>query len=75
MKNLLPFFSCLSLWGCLLPGAFCQDENLRYDDWVYLDNLRTVQLFVEGEPASYPIVEVGSNVLELAFDDVEGDYK
>jgi len=61
----------------LLPFlTFGQDENLRYEDYTYLDNIKSVKFHVEGLLLSMPIVNLRSNTaLELSFDDLSPDYR
>lgn len=51
-------------------------EQIRYEDWVYTDNIRTDQLHGLGDPLSSPFFELnmGSGV-EMSFDDMDADYK
>lgn len=57
-------------------SATAQDENLRYYDYIYLDNIKSVKFHVRGLFTSMPIISLGSfSQLELTFDDLEGDQK
>ena len=87
------FFQHLSKLKCILlilvfPAIiFSQDENLRYENYIYKDNLRTVKFTSNGNynlqtragiigvKATYPIVRLGSDQLFLSFDDIDGDVK
>jgi type 9 secretion system plug protein len=71
MKKQLAFL----IW--IIPAlCFCQDEGLRYEDYTYLDNIKSVKFHVEGLLLSMPIVNLRSNAaLELSFDDLSPDYK
>lgn len=62
---ILPFFS------------FAQDEDLRYYDYIYKDNIITVQLRLGRSALSYPIVSLNApnNTLVLSFDDLDADVK
>lgn len=53
------------------------DANfLRYDDHVYVKNIRTVQLQKEDWEFSAPVIKLGSNEkLKLSFDDLDSDSK
>ncbi len=47
-----------------------------YEDYVYSDNIRTVQMHVKGWEMSYPVIELGSGErLHFSFDDLDGDIK
>lgn len=53
-----------------------QDEGLRYENYVYLDYIRTVRFHLADLYLSQPIYEMNSSgVLLLSFDDLEGDVK
>lgn len=43
---------------------------LRDMDYVYIDEVKTVQFHIVGQPLSAPIMQLGSTVLELSFDDL-----
>lgn len=55
-----------------LKAQDAADENLIYDDHVYADYIRSVNLHIPGVLVSFPIVTLGSGALTLSFDDVEG---
>ncbi len=61
----------------MLPSfAFSQDEDLVYYDYIYDENLKTVQFHVNGFGTSMPIIELnGSSPLLLNFDDMGGDVR
>ncbi|MBI5916436.1 MAG: DUF5103 domain-containing protein [Bacteroidetes bacterium] len=67
----------LVLLAMMLPVVgFSQDEDLRYYDFVYMDNLKSVKFHAEGLLLSLPIIELGGNVgVVLSFDDLSRDYK
>lgn len=53
-----------------------QDEELRYEDWVYKDHIKSVRFHVDGLVLTQPIIDLGSDVaLQLSFDDLEGGVK
>jgi Domain of unknown function (DUF5103) len=74
-KRIYYFIFC-----CLLTSAlFAQQENLRYENYIYADDIRTVQLHLQGAPLSLPIVELkaSTNKFVLEFDlmsDEQKDY-
>lgn len=75
-----------TLFLCLFQfSAFgqAQDENLdyskenflRYEDYTYKDNIKTVQLYVKDAPLSYPVLFLNdSKQLELHFDDLTQEF-
>lgn len=76
IKTLLFLF--LSLFTI---GLMAQNEDLLYKDHVYLDNIKTTQLYRGENPLSFPIVSLNPinseapNYLRLEFDDLDGDVK
>lgn len=74
---MLRHFTLMTLL-CLVPFFLAaQDEaNLRYDNHVYLDNIRSVKFHVEGDPLSLPMLPLNGNArFELSFDDLGEDVK
>jgi hypothetical protein len=61
---------CLFLTGKILP----QYDPVNYD-YVYLDNIRSVQLKIPNLQTSYPIVELGNQRLHLSFDEIGTDTR
>jgi hypothetical protein len=54
----------------LPPGVIAQAE-LEYADRIYSENIRTVQLYPEGDPMGYPIIRLNTDeTLVLEFDDL-----
>jgi hypothetical protein len=81
VRFFLPFFLALMVLLDIRLG-WAQEEDyynsteLRYDDFVYVANLKTVRLYKEGNEFSYPIVNLGKGEhLVLDFDDLDADYK
>ena len=67
------FFLLLFLVGFTV-GA--QDNELRTDNFIYRNNIRTVRFHVNGLPVSQPIIELNSRSrLLLTFDDTDADDK
>ncbi|MFT4973994.1 MAG: hypothetical protein ACI9JY_003208 [Saprospiraceae bacterium] len=57
-------------------SIFAQDENIRYQDWIYNPNIKSVKLHINGYPISYPILYLGSpGQLRLSFDELRADAK
>jgi len=49
---------------------YFSNQFLRYEDFVYNENIKTVQLYKNGWPLAEPIIEMGTNEkLKLTFDD------
>ena len=71
MKSFLTIFSlCLSV--CLMA----QDEGLKYNDHVYVNNIKSVKFHLEDLLMSMPLYEINSGGrLRLSFDDIDGDVK
>ena len=71
----------LILFLLAIPGMKGQDDYfstdyLRHQDWVYKDNIKSVELYREGWKMSPPVVGLkGGQKLILSFDDLEGDVK
>jgi hypothetical protein len=62
--------------------CFCQEEDyykedyLRFENHVYHDNIQTVQLNINGNVMSAPIINIrGNQKLRLSFDDLGEDHK
>ena len=51
-------------------------RKIRYEDYIYVPNIRSVQFYVRGLTLSYPIAEIGGAApFVLEFDDLDGDVK
>lgn len=71
MRQLLPAILLLAI-----STAQAQDEGLRYDNYVYKPNIKTVQFHLDGLLTSYPIIDLNADTpLLLSFDDIDGDTK
>jgi len=51
------------------------DADLIFDDHTYVDYIKSVNLHVPGVVVSYPIINLGTGVLSLSFDDLDGDNR
>ena len=77
------FVWMLVFFVALTKESLSQDEpdyyngsEVKYDDFVYVPNLKTVRLYKEGNELSPPIVNLGKNEkLVIDFDDLDADYK
>ena len=55
---------------------YVSEGRLRYCDYIYDKNIKTVQLYREGYALSPPVLNLGSGEkLLLQFDDLSGDYE
>jgi hypothetical protein len=65
----------LALLWIQIP-ANAQDENLKFEDYTYLNNIKSVRFHVDGLLLSYPILNLNSQtVLHFSFDDLSPDYR
>ncbi len=64
----------LLLFHVTLSNA--QDEELLYQDHIYLDNIKSVKFHLNGSVLSYPIIDMRSGgQLSLIFDDLDEEVK
>src|SRR5947207_9622622 len=55
---------------------YVNDNVLKYDDYVYKPNIKTVQFHEVSWDYAAPVIMLNSgDQLELAFDDLDGDKK
>jgi hypothetical protein len=55
---------------------YVNDNVLKYDDYNYKPNIKTVQVYESSWEYSSPLINLNSNEqIELAFDDIDGDQK
>ncbi len=55
---------------------YVNDHVLKYDDYVYKTNIKTIQFHQTGWDYGAPLISLHSNEqLELSFDDMDGDQK
>ncbi len=55
---------------------YVNDNVLRYDDYNYKPNIKSIQFFESSWEYAPPIISLdGSEQLELSFDDLDGDQK
>ena len=68
-------FYCLFLLFFSI-SLLAQDENLRYEDYIYKDNIKSVRFHWEDSVLANPIIPLRSPVkLRLSFDDIDADVK
>lgn len=64
------------LLSAIVSRVSAQDENLRYEDYIYVDNIFSLKFHIEGLALSYPVVDLNNGPkLFLTFDDLDGDTK
>lgn len=67
---------CFSLHSIGQDDDYFSDSYLRYQDYTYTDNIRSVELYREGWRMSPPVVDLnGMQQLILSFDDLDADVK
>jgi hypothetical protein len=72
----LCFFLAMSPHAVRSQDDYVNDKALKYDDYIYRENIRTVQLHERSWELAAPIISLHSNEqLELSFDDLDGDQK
>lgn len=55
---------------------YYNDNHLRYEDYTYKKDIRSVKIFREGWELSYPFISLNSNDrITLLFDDIEHDVR
>lgn len=73
---LLTLFTLAALPGNTHAQDYVNDNRLRYDDYIYNGNIRSVTLHRTDWQFSQPIIGLRSGqILQLDFDDLDGDYK
>ena len=75
---ILLFFICssFSVFTQTDKDDYVNDNFIRYQDWTYKPNIKTIKLHEISWELSAPIIELNSNQqLKLSFDDLDGGYK
>ncbi len=55
---------------------YVKDNFIRYKDWIYRPNIKTVELRETSFELAAPLIELGSTQqLVLSFDDLDGGYE
>jgi hypothetical protein len=68
--------ACLPKVQAQSATDWANDGQMHYDDHIYRDNIKSVQLHQTTWKFSPPIIQLNSNQkLQLDFDDLDGDYK
>jgi len=73
MKKVYLIFLLLVSSTFLLAQDDEADENLVFDDTVYVDYIKTVNLHSPGLVMGSPIIQLESGSLTLSFDDLKGE--
>lgn len=73
MKFRLPAFLFLL---CLYTSLFAQYEDIYFDDYVYVTNIKSVKINPFGSPLQPPVVYLGNRQsLIVSFDDMDNEQK
>ena len=75
MKKIYFTFLLLASSSFLFAQDSEVDQDLIFDDHVYVDYIESVKLHIPGVVVSYPIINLGRGSLTLTFDDLEGDSR
>lgn len=72
--HLISLLSLIAIW---LPAQeYVNDNQMRYEDWIYKPYIKTALLHEASFDANPPIIQFNSGEqLELSFDDLEADKK
>jgi hypothetical protein len=74
-KTILALLVPVSL-GLSAQDDYANDNQLRYEDWIYKPYIKTAQLHEASYDANPAIIKFNSaELLELSFDDLEADKK
>jgi hypothetical protein len=73
MKFKLTAFFWLLIFGCSLFGQY---EDILFDDYVYVTNIKSAKINPFGNPLAPPVVYLGnSQKLKISFDDLDNEQK
>lgn len=75
MKKIYLFFLLLVSSTFLLAQDDEVDEYLVFEDTVYVDYIKTVNLHSPGLVMGSPVIQLGSGSLTLSFDDLKGEAR
>ncbi len=67
------FLLLLSVLLSFVP-SFGQD-NFYFEDYVYMQNIKSVKFFAGNNPLSFPVSNLSGTPLHFEFDDLDGDSK
>ena len=70
------FLGIIIFLGFIFTEVNAQEENFYYENAVYNENIKTVQMYRDGFELSNPILELGEEAnLVFKFDDLSGEVK
>ena len=73
MQKIFTFFLLIT---CLPLFVIAQDSEIKYENYVYDENIRTVKFHVNGDPLGMPILPLKTNAqFLLSFDDMGDEDK
>jgi hypothetical protein len=76
LKYSYTLFFLLILGSSFAQDDYSNDSQLRYEDFTYKPNIKTVQLYESSWEFGLPLLKFNSDEqLQLSFDDLDGDKK
>jgi hypothetical protein len=76
LRNSYTLFLLLILGVAFAQDDYVNDDQLRYEDYIYKPNIKTVQLHETSWEFSLPLIKFNAGEqLQLSFDDLDGDKK
>lgn len=76
MKSLISFLILMLLSPLLKAQDYYRSEGLRYSNFVYKPEIKSVKLTPKGNSLGLPLLPLASNEqLEISFDDLSGELK
>ncbi|MBK7669398.1 MAG: DUF5103 domain-containing protein [Sphingobacteriaceae bacterium] len=76
LRNSYTLFLLLILTISFAQDDYVNDDQLRYEDYIYKPNIKTVQLHETSWEFSLPLIKFNAGEqLQLSFDDLDGDKK
>jgi hypothetical protein len=76
LRNSYTLFLLLILGVAFAQDDYVNDDQLRYEDYIYKPNIKTVQLHELSWEFSLPLIKHNAGEqLKLSFDDLDGDQK
>lgn len=75
-QKIVYFFTLLNIITAINTWASVKSDNYYYQNSVYREEIKSVQLYRDGNELSNPVIELGSDAkLVLKFDDLTEDVK
>lgn len=76
LRHSYTLFLLLILGVAFAQEDYVNDDQLRYEDYIYKSNIKTVQLHETSWEFSLPLIKFNAGEqLQLSFDDLDGDKK